>query len=74
MDGLDGTAEHKLDPEVPVPVQVGLEEATDDGADNGSTDRRQDDKCDGVLLIVCVPEVGDWMYAYGNEWTGDKNL
>lgn len=64
MDSLDGTAEDKLDPEVPVPVEIGLEEAADDGADDGATDGREDDEGNGVLLVIGIPHVSDCMYAH----------
>jgi hypothetical protein len=39
-------------------VQQGLDKAADDGSNDGAANRGEDDKADGVLLLIWLPHVG----------------
>lgn len=50
MDGVDVTVGEQSDPEIPVPVETGLEEAAYDGPDDVATDEGEYDEGNGVLI------------------------
>lgn len=57
MKGLDSSTEDELNPNRPRPIQVGFAEATNNGTENGTADRGEDDESYGVLLIVSLPQI-----------------
>ena len=59
MHRLHGNADDELDPEVPMPVVVRLDDSAEDGAEHGTADGREDDECDRELLFLRCPHVGD---------------
>lgn len=64
MNRRDDTTEYKLHQEVPAPVEVGLEEAADNGADDETIDKGEtQDEDDSVFSLIGIPQVSDWMYG-----------
>ena len=59
MEGLDKSAENELDPDRPLPAKIGFAESTDDGTQDGATNRGENNECDCVLLVVGFPHVCD---------------
>lgn len=59
VDNLHGNTENQLDPEVPPVAKESLGKGPNDGSEDASTDGREDDEGNGVLLIVGFPQVGD---------------
>lgn len=57
MKNLDESSKDELNPDTPSPVEKFLTETTNDWTKNGSTDGREDDKCNGVLLFIRLPHV-----------------
>lgn len=52
MSNLDSTTEDELDPDVPAPCKELFDEATDDGPEDGSTNRGEYNERDSVLLVI----------------------
>lgn len=40
-----------------LPAEIGFTEAADDRTEDGAADRREDDECHGVLLLVGFPKI-----------------
>lgn len=55
MNRQDDTTEYKLHQEVPAPVEVGLEEAADNGADDETIDKGEtQDEDDSVFSLIGI--------------------
>ena len=59
MSGLNSDAEDELNPDAPAPVEELLTEATNDRAEDGTSNGREDDEGDRVLLVISFPHVGN---------------
>jgi hypothetical protein len=64
---LDSDTEDELDPDAPLPWQVLLDKPANDGTKDGSTNRRKDNECHGVLLVIRLEDIGD--HAQGDRPT-----
>lgn len=71
MGSLDRDTEDELKPDAPCPVEVLFAEATDDGPKDGATHGGEDDKGNGVLLVVCFPHIGDHAESDGTAGSGE---
>lgn len=52
MRRLDSHAKYQLDPEIPRPVKVALDECADHRTDAGTSDRRKNNESNSVLLMI----------------------
>lgn len=60
VNELDRAAKDELNPDRPAPAaDILLDKTTNDGTQNGSSDRREDDVCNCVLLYVRLEEIGN---------------
>lgn len=59
MDDLDNTTEDEHDPEEPLPCEESLNGTTNDTSDTGTDTRGQDNKGQGVLLLLGSVQIGD---------------
>jgi hypothetical protein len=59
MDDLNDTSKDEHDPEEPLPLEEALDRSANDTSDTGANTRRQDNKGQGVLLILRKVKIGD---------------
>ena len=70
MYELGGEASDQLHPECPVPGQILFDESSNDGTDNATANRREHDVGYCILLVVCIPHVGNHSQSDGSTSGG----